>query len=323
MTGGQVVRKVELPCALPLIMSGIRSAALQVIATVTVAAYLPFLGGLGRYIKDGAGSLNDTQTGYPAMVAAGITVAVLAVVVDALFNLLQRADRLARSDRTGQARQGPGRRAVPGRCRRDRRTGGGRFDHCLTTVHPPSLNDLVSRRSVHEADLRGRRHGSCLAGPLGLRQQWQFGQQRPGGAEPVVQHPDLRPVDRPGGRPAQPARFGDHRIGAVRRERTARRPLRRRDGGQGRQGHQAPRHRRAARLHGGHEGRLDHRLPRVQRLDPAVPARARDHRQDARRRLRPAAAGGRGEQLRRHQLRGRAGLGHDHGDPGRRRRSTT
>jgi osmoprotectant transport system permease protein len=91
MTGAQVVRKVELPCALPLIMSGIRSAALQVIATVTVAAYLPFLGGLGRYIKDGAGSLNDTQTGYPAMVAAGLTVAVLAVVVDALFNLLQRA----------------------------------------------------------------------------------------------------------------------------------------------------------------------------------------------------------------------------------------
>lgn len=91
MTGAQVVRKVELPCALPLIMSGIRSAALQVIATVTVAAYLPFLGGLGRYIKDGAGSLNDTQTGYPAMVAAGITVAVLAVLIDALFNLLQRA----------------------------------------------------------------------------------------------------------------------------------------------------------------------------------------------------------------------------------------
>ncbi len=87
MTGAQVVRKVELPCALPLIMSGIRSATLQVIATVTVAAYLPFLGGLGRFIKDGAGSLNDTQTGYPAMVAAGITVAVLAVVVDALFNL--------------------------------------------------------------------------------------------------------------------------------------------------------------------------------------------------------------------------------------------
>jgi osmoprotectant transport system permease protein len=89
MRGSQVVRKVEFPCALPLIMSGIRSATLQVIATVTVAAYLPFLGGLGRYIKDGTGSLNDLQSGYPAMVAAGVVVAVLAVVVDGLLNLVQ------------------------------------------------------------------------------------------------------------------------------------------------------------------------------------------------------------------------------------------
>jgi osmoprotectant transport system permease protein len=90
MTGAQVVRKVELPCALPLIMSGLRSATLQVIATVTVAGFLPFLGGLGRYIKDGTETLFDPQTGYPAMVAAGITVAVLAVVADALLNLVQR-----------------------------------------------------------------------------------------------------------------------------------------------------------------------------------------------------------------------------------------
>jgi osmoprotectant transport system permease protein len=59
-------------------------------ATVTVAAYLPFLGGLGRFIKDGAGALYDLQAGYPAMVAAGITVAVLAVLVDGLLNLVQR-----------------------------------------------------------------------------------------------------------------------------------------------------------------------------------------------------------------------------------------
>ncbi|HEY7007297.1 MAG TPA: ABC transporter permease subunit [Jatrophihabitantaceae bacterium] len=90
MTGPQVVRKVEFPCALPLILSGIRSATLQVIATVTVAAYLPFLGGLGRPIKDGLGQLNDLQFGYPAVIGAGIVVAVLAVIVDGLLNLLQR-----------------------------------------------------------------------------------------------------------------------------------------------------------------------------------------------------------------------------------------
>jgi osmoprotectant transport system permease protein len=89
MTGGQIVRKVELPNALPLIMSGIRSATLQVIATVAVAAYV-FLGGLGRFIVDGASQLTSAQFGYPAMVASGIVVAVLAVVVDGVLALVQR-----------------------------------------------------------------------------------------------------------------------------------------------------------------------------------------------------------------------------------------
>ncbi|WP_353648375.1 ABC transporter permease [Nakamurella sp. A5-74] len=107
MTGWQVVRKVEIPNALPLIASGIRSATLQVIATLTVAAYLPFLGGLGRFIKDGTGRLLDPRYGYPAMVAAGLTVALLAVAIDGLMNLVQRAvvspgvsGRFSKKDRT-------------------------------------------------------------------------------------------------------------------------------------------------------------------------------------------------------------------------------
>ncbi|SOD71534.1 osmoprotectant transport system permease protein [Jatrophihabitans sp. GAS493] len=90
MTGGQVVRQVEVPIALPLIISGIRSATLQVIATATVAAYVPFLGGLGQLIINGAQQFNDPQHGYPAMVCAGITVAVLAMLADFLLALLQR-----------------------------------------------------------------------------------------------------------------------------------------------------------------------------------------------------------------------------------------
>lgn len=90
MRGAQVVRKVEFPIALPLIMSGIRSSTLQVIATATVAAYVPFLGGLGRFIIDGTEQLNNPQAGYPAMVSAGIVVALLAVVVDAVLNVVQR-----------------------------------------------------------------------------------------------------------------------------------------------------------------------------------------------------------------------------------------
>jgi osmoprotectant transport system permease protein len=90
MTSFQVLRKVEFPCALPLIMSGLRSATLQVIATVAVAAYLPFLGGLGRFIIEGSQQINDLKYGYPAMLAAGITVAVLAVLADAVLSLVQR-----------------------------------------------------------------------------------------------------------------------------------------------------------------------------------------------------------------------------------------
>ena len=90
MTGLQVLRKVEFPCALPLIMSGLRSATLQVIATVAVAAYLPFLGGLGRFIIDGSQTITDLKYGYPAMLSAGIVIAVLAVLADGLLSLVQR-----------------------------------------------------------------------------------------------------------------------------------------------------------------------------------------------------------------------------------------
>ncbi|MGI5507852.1 ABC transporter permease [Streptomyces sp. CA-106131] len=90
MTPLQVVLKVELPAAAPLIISGIRSATLQVIATLAVAAYAPLVGGLGRLIVDGQQDLADPRYGYPAMLAAGITVAVLAVATDALLALAQR-----------------------------------------------------------------------------------------------------------------------------------------------------------------------------------------------------------------------------------------
>ncbi len=90
MTGNQVVRKVEFPNALPLIMSGLRSATLQVIATATVAAYVPLLGGLGRPIVDGVQVINDPVSGYPAMVGAGIVVALLAVAADLLLVGVQR-----------------------------------------------------------------------------------------------------------------------------------------------------------------------------------------------------------------------------------------
>jgi osmoprotectant transport system permease protein len=84
MRGGQVVRHVEFPNALPLIFSGFRSAALQVIATATVAAYLG-LGGLGRFVYDGQASQD-----HPQRDSGALLVALLAVAVDLVLALAQR-----------------------------------------------------------------------------------------------------------------------------------------------------------------------------------------------------------------------------------------
>ena len=59
--GHEVLFKVELPCALPLIASGLRSAALQVVATATLAAAVG-LGGLGRFLLDGLAVRAPQQT---------------------------------------------------------------------------------------------------------------------------------------------------------------------------------------------------------------------------------------------------------------------
>jgi osmoprotectant transport system permease protein len=84
MTGWQVLARVELPNALPVILGGIRNAALQVVATVTVVAYIN-LGGLGRYLIDGL-AVRD----YSRMLGSVVLVAVLALAVDAVLALTQR-----------------------------------------------------------------------------------------------------------------------------------------------------------------------------------------------------------------------------------------
>jgi osmoprotectant transport system permease protein len=85
MREAQVLFKVELPNALPLVLGGARSAALQVIATAAVAAYVSY-GGLGRYLIDGL-----RQQDYAQMVAGAVLIALLALVVEAVLALVQRA----------------------------------------------------------------------------------------------------------------------------------------------------------------------------------------------------------------------------------------
>lgn len=84
MTGSQVLWKVELPIALPLILSGLRAAVLQVVATATVAAYVG-LGGLGRFLIDGLATQD-----YAMTAGGAILVALLALALDAPFALLGR-----------------------------------------------------------------------------------------------------------------------------------------------------------------------------------------------------------------------------------------
>jgi osmoprotectant transport system permease protein len=84
MTGRQVLRQVEFPISLPLIFSGFRSAALQVIATATIASFLP-LGGLGRFIYDGL-----AQQDFAQMIGGGVLVAALALITDLLLAAIQR-----------------------------------------------------------------------------------------------------------------------------------------------------------------------------------------------------------------------------------------
>lgn len=102
MTGRQVLGRVELPNALPLIFSGFRSATLQVIATATIASYVT-LGGLGRFIYDGL-----AQQDYPQMISGGLLVAALALTTDLLLALVQRytvsRGLTGRLPRSGRAR---------------------------------------------------------------------------------------------------------------------------------------------------------------------------------------------------------------------------
>ncbi|MCU1675698.1 MAG: transporter permease, partial [Frankiales bacterium] len=84
MTGPQVLRGVELPLALPLVLTGVRLAAIQIVATLTIAALVAGPG-LGRIISQGFGTHNTGET-----VAGALLVVALAVLVETAFAVVQR-----------------------------------------------------------------------------------------------------------------------------------------------------------------------------------------------------------------------------------------
>ena len=83
MRGRQVLWKVELPVAMPLIMAGIRTSAVQVVATATLAAFVG-LGGLGRYLIDGLAQRNLSQ-----VVGGAILVALLSLGTELVLGRVQ------------------------------------------------------------------------------------------------------------------------------------------------------------------------------------------------------------------------------------------
>jgi len=73
MNGRQVLGRVELPIAVPFVMAGVRTAAVEVVATATIAALVAW-GGLGRYVIDGLAQRDFVQVFAGALLVAGLAV---------------------------------------------------------------------------------------------------------------------------------------------------------------------------------------------------------------------------------------------------------
>ena len=110
---GEILRQVELPLALPVIVGGVRTSAVQVVATVTLGAILGY-GGLGRYLIDGI-----ARREYDRLWAGVVLIALLSIATELALALLERRLDIAgptgraRCDLTGGGRglTGPGARA--------------------------------------------------------------------------------------------------------------------------------------------------------------------------------------------------------------------
>lgn len=84
MRGGEVLWRVEAPNALPLLLTGLRVSAVQVVATATLGAFVGF-GGLGAFINEGYRQLDDGK-----LLTGAVLVAILAIITELLFGVVQR-----------------------------------------------------------------------------------------------------------------------------------------------------------------------------------------------------------------------------------------
>jgi osmoprotectant transport system permease protein len=85
LTGWQILRRIELPLGIPLVFAGVRTAALFVVSTTTIAALTGYSGSLGDIIN------NETSYHLAGVLGAAICIAALALLVEFVLALVQRA----------------------------------------------------------------------------------------------------------------------------------------------------------------------------------------------------------------------------------------
>jgi osmoprotectant transport system permease protein len=89
LSNRQVMCRIQIPLALPVIFAGIRTAAVQIVSAATLAAFIGG-GGLGELITAGMGMLD-----IPQLIVGGLAVAALALCTEIGFGLMER--RMARA----------------------------------------------------------------------------------------------------------------------------------------------------------------------------------------------------------------------------------
>jgi osmoprotectant transport system permease protein len=84
MTSWQIATRIQAPLVTPLVAAGIRTSAVQIVATATLAAFVG-AGGFGDYIVDGISVFNNTE-----LIVGAVSVAILAILVEVFMSWLQR-----------------------------------------------------------------------------------------------------------------------------------------------------------------------------------------------------------------------------------------
>src|SRR6266581_1671203 len=84
MTSWQIATRIQAPLVTPLVAAGIRTSAVQIVATATLAAFIG-AGGYGDYIVDGINVFNNTE-----LIVGAVSVAILAILVEVFMSWLQR-----------------------------------------------------------------------------------------------------------------------------------------------------------------------------------------------------------------------------------------